>query len=106
MPYRTCDHLKEDGVPCGSPALRRKKLCYFHHRDHKRSEYSAGVIRRADILGPRLPRMKSVEDIQLALGEVLNALASRSVPLGRAGRVLFDLQQAALPFRQPNRAPK
>ena len=52
MSFRACDHLKLDGVPCGSPALRGKKLCYYHHRDHKRSQYAAGVVRRADVLGP------------------------------------------------------
>ena len=102
MSYRTCDHQKEDGVLCGSPALRGKKLCYFHQRDHKRSQYAAGVIRRADVLGPRLPPMKSLADIQLALGEVLNALAARRVPLQRASARLFDLQKAASSLREPH----
>lgn len=106
MSFRTCNHLKEDGVPCGSPALRRKKFCYYHLRDHRRSQYSAGLLRRADILGPRLPRMNSLEDIQLALGEVLNAIASHSVSLNRAGRILFDLQQATTSLCQPDRAPE
>jgi hypothetical protein len=30
MPYRTCDHLMEDGVYCNSPALRGQRFCYFH----------------------------------------------------------------------------
>ncbi len=101
MSFRTCDHLKQDGVPCGSPALRGKKLCYFHQRDHKRRQYAASVVRRADILGPRLPRMKSPADIQVALYEVLRALADRRVPLRRAGAILFGLQQAAATFHKP-----
>jgi hypothetical protein len=60
MSLRTCDHLKEDGVPCDSPALRGKKLCFYNHRDHKRRQFAAGVIRRADVLGPHLLRMKSL----------------------------------------------
>jgi hypothetical protein len=70
MSVRTCDHLKEDGVLCGSPALS-EKLCYFHQRDHKRSQYAAGAIRRADVLGPRLPPMTSIPQIQAALYEIL-----------------------------------
>ena len=101
MSYRTCDHLKPDGVPCGSPVLRGKQLCYYHQRDHKRRQYAAGVIRRADVLGPRLPPMKSLADIQLALGEVFNALAADRVPLQRASARLFDLQQAAVSLREP-----
>ena len=102
MSYRTCDHLKEDGVLCGSPALRGKKLCYFHQRDHKRSQYAAGVIRRADVLGPRLPPMKSLADIQAALYEIVTALAAHRVPLQRAGARLFDLQKAAGSLREPH----
>ena len=30
MPCRTCDHLKEDGVYCSSPALRDQRYRYFH----------------------------------------------------------------------------
>src|ERR1017187_4716919 len=101
MSYRTCDHLKEDGVLCGSPALRGKKLCYFHQRDHKRTQYAAGVIRRADVLGPRLPRMNSLGDVQAALAEVWTALATRRVPLQRASARLFNLQQAAISLREP-----
>ena len=106
MSFRSCDHRKVDGVLCGSPALRGKKLCFFHQRDHKRSQYAAGVIRRADVLGPRLPPMKSLADIQLALGEVLRALAADRVPHRRAGRVLFDLERAAVAFHKPSPSPE
>jgi hypothetical protein len=102
MSYRTCDHLKEDGVSCGSPALRGKKLCYYHRRDYKRRQYAAAVIRHADALGPRLPRMKSLIDIQAALDEVLNALAAHRVSHQRAGARLFDLQRAAGSLTKPN----
>ena len=96
MPYRSCDHLKEDGVLCGSPALRGQRLCYYHQRDQKRQKYAASIMRRTDILVPRLPRMKSLAEVQVALHEVLNALASHRVPLQRASARLFDLQQAAV----------
>ncbi len=25
-----CQHIKVNGTQCGSPALRRNRLCYFH----------------------------------------------------------------------------
>ncbi|MGA9565212.1 MAG: hypothetical protein WBS19_06800 [Candidatus Korobacteraceae bacterium] len=99
-----CGHLKQDGMPCGSPALRGKKLCYFHHRDHKRSQYAAAVIRRADVLGPRLPPMKSLADILAALHEVGNAIVDDRVSTRRAGVILFGLQQAAVPLHKPRLA--
>ena len=46
--------------------------------------------------------MKSLADVQIALAEVFNALVAKRVPLRRASRILFDLQQAAVPLRQPN----
>jgi len=27
-----CRHVKQDGIACGSPALRRQSYCYFHLR--------------------------------------------------------------------------
>ena len=104
MSLRTCDHLKEDGILCGSPALRGQKLCYFHHRDHKRSQYAAAAIRRSDVLGPRLPRIKSLADIQVALYEVMTAIVSNRVSHQRAGRILFDLERAAVSLREPDPA--
>lgn len=97
MSVRICNHLKEDGIPCGSPTLRGKRLCYFHHRDQQRREFSGSIIRRADVLGPRLPRMKSLFDVQAALAEVFNAIVDHRVSNQRAGRILFGLQRAAKP---------
>ena len=30
MSVPTCTYLKSDGTVCNSPALRGKRLCYFH----------------------------------------------------------------------------
>ena len=37
MEFSTCDHLKEDGAYCNSPALRGRNYCYFHLnlREHR-----------------------------------------------------------------------
>lgn len=105
MSYRTCNHLKDDGACCDSPALRGKRLCYYHHRDQQRRECSASVIRRADVLGSRLPRMKSLAEIQAALHQVMTAIATERVSNQRAGRILFDLERAAIPLRRPNPPP-
>ncbi len=104
MSVRICNFPKPDGSTCASPALRGKKLCYFHQRDHKRRQYAAGVIRRADVLGPRLPRMKSLYDVQVAISEVLHAMADQRLSTQRAGRILFDIQQATIPLRTPRRS--
>jgi hypothetical protein len=46
--------------------------------------------------------MKSLADVQMALYQVLTAVAARRVPLQRAGARLFDLQQAAVSLREPH----
>ena len=94
MPFRTCNFIKPDGIPCGSPSLRGKKLCHFHHRDHQRQVRMGSALRRSDVLGPRLPPMRSLADVQFALTEVCNALLDIRVPIGRASRILYDLQEA------------
>src|SRR5271167_2675370 len=100
MPYRICNFPKADDLPCASPALTGKKLCFYHHRDRIRQQNIGSAIRRADVLGPKLPPMKSFYDIRAALNEVIQALAAGSISDRRAGRVLFDIQQASVALRQ------
>lgn len=102
MSYRTCDHLKQDGVPCGSPALRGHNLCYFHQRDHQRSRQLARLHRRAETL--HLPPLQTLQDVQLALHEVIDALAANCIDQKRASALLFALQQASQHYRVPRAA--
>jgi hypothetical protein len=88
-----CNHPKPDGIPCGSPAVRGKKFCYYHLRDQKRLSYSAKVVRQLDVLGPRLPRLTNLRDVQDALHEIFCAVAENRIDLDRAGRHLFRIQQ-------------
>ena len=41
-----CRHIKANGTQCGSPALRNKKFCFYHHEDRplKIECYSDGLI--------------------------------------------------------------
>ena len=107
MPVRTCNHLKEDGIPCGSPALRRKKLCFYHQRDFERQRYIERIFRQNDPLrsGAALP--KTLLDMQVRLWEVMTALSDESLSVRRAGKLLAVLQQASIPLREAaNKAPK
>ena len=101
MSCPTCSHRKSDGVVCGSPALRGKKLCYFHQRDHQRSQQLSRVRRRAETLLLHFPPLVTTQDVQLALFEVIDALAAQRIEPQRASALLFALQQASLHLRQP-----
>ena len=100
MPYPICNFPKPDGTPCGSPAQLGKKLCYYHQRDRQREQRIDTAIRRADVLGPRLPPMRSLDDVLAGLNEVVQALAESRISDRRAGRVLFDLQQVSAAIRR------
>ena len=77
-----CEHVKSNGVRCGSPALRGKSFCYFHN----------------NLAGPRVNVFPLLEDgnaIQLELGEIIRALVDESIDTKRAALVLYALQIAS-----------
>ena len=86
---RTCTHIKVNGVPCGSPALRGELFCYFHQR----------LIR--GVRTPpksRLHPMAFLEDpqsIQASLMETVNALVRNTIDFRRAQLILRALHIAA-----------
>jgi len=92
MPAKTrkavqCEHVKVNGVRCGSPALRGRRLCYFHYKC-------------------RLPRVQTVpilEDgnaIQLGVLEIIRGLLEERIDTKRAGLVLYGLQIASSNLRR------
>jgi hypothetical protein len=100
MSFRTCDHLKADGVPCGSPALRGKKLCYYHLRDHQRQQYLDRILRALDPLRTSAPLPKTLSGVQAMLREVFDALAYDRIHPRRATKLLFALQQHSVSLRK------
>ena len=92
---RTCDHLKEDGVFCNSPALKGRNYCYFHLNLRGRRLKAA----RSRSLGTNqaisVPFPEDMHAVQVSLYEVISGLASNSLDTKRAGLMLYALQQAA-----------
>ena len=84
MSLRLCGHLKEDGIPSGSP------------RDRRRSE----------VCDWRLPPLRTLRDIQRALQRIADELWSGRLDPDRAGPMLYATQQAALPFRNRHKRQK
>lgn len=85
---RICTHIKVNGVPCGSPALRGEVFCYFHQR----------IIRgvhtpEKSVLHP-IALIESEEAIQASLMEIINALVRNTIDLGRAQLMLRALHIA------------
>ena len=92
-----CQHVKVNGTQCGSPALRRRRYCFFH--DHTRREQAkiaakASAPRRFD-----LPLLEDANSVQVALMKVIQMLASGSVDHKTAGLILYALQTASINLR-------
>jgi hypothetical protein len=95
MSYPTCNHLKEDGVYCSSPALHNHNFCYFHLNVRVRRLQMARTRMRGESCRLQLPVLEDMHAVQIALTQVLDALADDRIDPKRAGLMLYALQQAA-----------
>jgi hypothetical protein len=78
-----CQHIKDDGIRCGSPAMRQRKLCYFHERQKVRSKKL------------EIPLLEEKISIQIAITRVCQALANGELDPKTASALLYGLQTAA-----------
>jgi hypothetical protein len=90
-----CQHIKTNGTQCGSPALRRKRFCFFHNRWRatRLRLNPAGKPRAAGAL--ELPVLEDADSIQIALMQVMRLLLGRQLDPKIAGLVLYGLQTAS-----------
>jgi hypothetical protein len=85
---RVCTHVKVNGVPCGSPALRSEVFCYFHQRMIR------GVRTPSKSRLHPIALIENEEGIQAALMEIINALVRNTIDFRRAQLVLRALHIA------------
>ena len=84
-----CQHRKQDGSRCGSPAMKGKRLCYFHHESRK-----THPRRVAQPAPPDFPLIEDGRSLQIALNQVMQGLLCGSIDEPAAGQVLCGLQMA------------
>jgi hypothetical protein len=96
MELRTCDHLKEDGIYCQSPALRGRDYCYFHLKLRGRRLNMARTRALAADQPLDLPFPEDMHSVQVTLFEVVNALVNKRIDTKTAGIVLYAMQQASI----------
>ena len=95
MPYRTCDHLKEDGVYCSSPALRDQRYCHFHLNARARRVQAAHARLRNEPFRLQMPILDNAHAVLAGIQQVLDALAAGHIRAREAAVYLYGLQQAA-----------
>jgi hypothetical protein len=79
-----CSHIKDDGRRCHSPALKGKRLCYFHGRLHYPRP-------RRNVLPP----LEDANSVQAVLLSVQRALLQGTVDHATARLLLYALDIAS-----------
>jgi hypothetical protein len=99
-PLPLCTHIKVTGHRCGSPALRKQLLCYFHARVLK------GVDNRIDAVNDPDTIFENAESVQCALIKVFNMLLRGTIDLKPAASNLktakFETRVAEMVTEVPN----
>jgi hypothetical protein len=92
-----CQHVKVNGTQCGSPALRRRRYCFFHdkvRRERGRIAAETSAQRRFN-----LPLLEDANSVQVALMKVMQMLGSGTMDHRTAGLMLYALQTASINLR-------
>jgi hypothetical protein len=92
-----CQHVKINGTQCGSPALRRRRHCFFHDRIRREQ---ANIRAHASAKPAfELPLLEDANCVQVALMKVIQMLASGLMDHKTAGLILYALQTASVNLR-------
>jgi hypothetical protein len=89
-----------NGTQCGSPALRWRRLCFFHDRiQRERTKIAKDMTaqRRFD-----LPLLEDANSVQVAIMKVIQMLGAGRLDHRTAGLMLYALQTASINLRRAN----
>lgn len=107
----TCNHLREDGSYCDSPAMEHRKYCYFHLRDRAQRLRMARARSRREKWVFELGALDSLASVQIAIQDVARAVGLELLDTRRANTILralslmsANLRQPRLVWKQSNRA--
>lgn len=95
-----CEHIKDDGARCGSPALRGQTLCYYHDRDYRRHRIPPHA-------GCHLvPRLNTDRQIRAATRNAIRACSNGQLDKGDLKAFLYGFQVARSLLPKPQRRRK
>jgi len=89
-----CRHIKVNGTQCGSPALRSKNFCFYHHQDRpwKVECYSEGPYATGEIA---LPFFEDAHSVQTVIRQVVQMVLQKRIERKTASLLLYALQIAS-----------
>lgn len=82
-----CAHIKDDGIRCGTPAVKGRNFCYYHCRVHHPGARMATRQYRS-------PVPDSVTSLQVALAHTMQALATGDLKPKEANSMLYSVNLA------------
>ena len=90
-----CQHVRVNGVQCGSPALRHQRFCYFHRAWRESHHPNPKSRAQKNGLNFDLPPLEDANSIQMALMQIMRLILSQQVDAKMAGLLLYALQTAS-----------
>jgi hypothetical protein len=96
--YNECRHIFTSGKKCQSPALKAEDFCYFHHKSRRHPSpqnqpYEPYTEPKETTLD--LSPLEDADAIQLAITDVVLALAANRIDSRRARILIYGLQVAS-----------
>ena len=94
-----CQHLKVNGAQCNSPALRKKRFCFFHNRfQAERLKLAQDKRRRTATIF--FPVLEDANSIQVALMQVMRLLITQQIEHPTARLLLQALRLATTNLKE------
>ena len=89
-----------NGTQCGSPALRRRRHCFFHERIRReRAKIAADTAAQGRF---DLPLLEDANSVQVTLMKVIQLLGAGRLDHKTAGLILYALQTASVNLKNLN----
>ncbi len=99
MLYPLCRHIKTNGTQCSSPALTNQTHCFYHTRLHQRHRNATKsikpVVESGTVSRIELGLLDDAESIQIAISQIINALAAGQLESNLAKILLYGMQMAS-----------
>ena len=90
-----CQHIKVNGVQCGSPALRRNRFCFFHKQYQNERIRLTADRRRRGTATFILPVLEDANSIQMAIMQIMRLILTGEIEHKTASLLLYALQTAS-----------